>query len=62
MSISIKKDGTRQSSPLLQATLVGHLDIQKLLEKNPEINFNDRDGFTPLLIACQNNKTEMVRL
>lgn len=27
VNINKKKDGTRQSSPLLQATLVGHFDI-----------------------------------
>ncbi|CAC5371894.1 unnamed protein product [Mytilus coruscus] len=57
------KDGKIHLSPLLQATMMGHYDImKKLLEKNPDVNFYDRDGFTPLLIACQNNKTEMVRL
>ncbi|XP_052075365.1 uncharacterized protein LOC127712790 [Mytilus californianus] len=41
------KDELLELSPLLQATVSGHYGI---------------DGYSPLIVACQNNHTEIVRL
>ncbi|CAG2243154.1 unnamed protein product [Mytilus edulis] len=45
------------------ASYKGHTDIVKLLlEKNPNVDLCDNDGFTPLICACISNHTSIVQL
>jgi len=54
----------RLTNPYRIHTAVGSRDIHKvqyILDKGFDINYSDRDDFTPLNRAAQNNDTEMVK-
>ena len=49
------------TTPLIQAVLSGNVDIFRLLVNHPQIDVNEVDGYTPLMIAVQDGMPHMVR-
>jgi ankyrin repeat protein len=48
---------------LMLASANGHLEVvQALLAAKADVNAKQRDGSTPLMLAVQNNHTEVARL
>ena len=51
-----------ETNPLHYATKMGHLDLLELIKNRPiEFDVKDKNGMTPLLIACETGQLEIVK-
>lgn len=54
---------TNTSQVIIHAARLGNIEVlQELIRQQADLNAQDEKGYTPLIIACYNNRYEAARL